>query len=93
MYIRRQKVINLAFEQLSRADHAPKLREGRARSHSQYGVGSGAVRTIAGTMKIHMELEEKSRASRTSACVVFQSGFAANAGDGFSARQRRLYHL
>jgi len=39
------------------------------------------VRTIAGTMKIHMELEEKiARFKNVEACVVFQSGFAANAG-------------
>jgi len=44
-------------------------------------VGSGAVRTIAGTMKIHMELEEKiARFKNVEASVVFQSGFAANAG-------------
>ena len=44
-------------------------------------MGSGAVRTIAGTMKIHMELEEKiARFKNVEACVVFQSGFAANAG-------------
>src|SRR6202012_5122623 len=46
-----------------------------------YGVGSGAVRTIAGTMRIHMELEEKiARFKNVEACVVFQSGFTANAG-------------
>ena len=39
------------------------------------------MRTIAGTMKIHMELEEKiARFKNVEACVVFQSGFAANAG-------------
>jgi glycine C-acetyltransferase len=44
-------------------------------------VGSGAVRTIAGTMRIHMELEEKiARFKGVEACVVFQSGFTANAG-------------
>jgi len=47
----------------------------------KYGVGSGAVRTVAGTMKIHMELEEKiARFKNVEACVVFQSGFTANAG-------------
>ena len=47
----------------------------------KYGVGSGAVRTIAGTMTIHMELEEKiARFKNVEACVVFPSGFAANAG-------------
>jgi glycine C-acetyltransferase len=46
-----------------------------------YGVGSGAVRTIAGTMKIHMDLEKKiARFKNVEASVVFQSGFAANAG-------------
>jgi glycine C-acetyltransferase len=46
-----------------------------------FGVGSGAVRTIAGTMRLHMELEEKIAAFKNvEACVVFQSGFTANAG-------------
>src|SRR5918999_544883 len=45
------------------------------------GVGSGSVRTIAGTMQIHLELERKLAAfKRTEAAVVFQSGFTANAG-------------
>jgi glycine C-acetyltransferase len=47
----------------------------------KYGAGSGAVRTISGTMSIHMELERRIAAFKhTEACVVFQSGFAANAG-------------
>jgi glycine C-acetyltransferase len=47
----------------------------------KYGVGSGAVRTVAGTMRIHMQLEEKiAKFKNVEACVVFQSGFAANAG-------------
>jgi glycine C-acetyltransferase len=47
----------------------------------KYGVGAGAVRTIAGTMKLHMELEEQiARFKNVEACVVFQSGFTANAG-------------
>jgi glycine C-acetyltransferase len=45
------------------------------------GVGAGAVRTIAGTMKLHMELEEQiAKFKNVEACVVFQSGFTANAG-------------
>ena len=40
-----------------------------------------AVRTIAGTMKLHMELEEQiAKFKNVEACVVFQSGFTANAG-------------
>src|SRR5438046_7038848 len=59
----------------------PKLRDAALDATRKYGVGSGAVRTIAGTMKIHMELEEKiARFKNVEACVVFQSGFAANAG-------------
>ena len=59
----------------------PKLLEAALEATRKYGVGSGAVRTIAGTMKIHMELEEKiARFKNVEACVVFQSGFAANAG-------------
>jgi glycine C-acetyltransferase len=45
------------------------------------GVGSGSVRTIAGTMAIHLELERRLAAfKQTEAVVVFQSGFTANAG-------------
>src|SRR5213595_3947368 len=59
----------------------PKLREAAIAAIKKYGVGSGAVRTVSGTMSIHMELEEKiARFKNTEACVVFQSGFAANAG-------------
>src|SRR6202162_433165 len=59
----------------------PKLREAALEATRKYGVGSGAVRTIAGTMKIHMALEEKiARFKNVEACVVFQSGFAAIAG-------------
>jgi glycine C-acetyltransferase len=47
----------------------------------KYGAGSGAVRTISGTMSLHMELERRIAAFKhVEACVVFQSGFAANAG-------------
>src|SRR5581483_2671309 len=47
----------------------------------KYGAGSGAVRTISGTMSLHMELERRIAAFKNvEACVVFQSGFTANAG-------------
>jgi glycine C-acetyltransferase len=76
-----KKVINLASNNyLGLANH-PKLREAAIAATKKYGVGSGAVRTIAGTMRIHLELEEKiARFKNVEACVVFQSGFAANAG-------------
>jgi len=76
-----RKVINLASNNYLGLTTHPKLREAALEATRKYGVGSGAVRTIAGTMKIHMELEEKiARFKGTEACVVFQSGFTANAG-------------
>jgi glycine C-acetyltransferase len=76
-----KEVINLASNNyLGLANH-PKLIEASLAATRTLGVGSGAVRTIAGTMRIHMELEEKiARFKNVEACVVFQSGFAANAG-------------
>jgi glycine C-acetyltransferase len=76
-----KKVINLASNNYLGLTTHPKLREAALEATRKYGVGSGAVRTIAGTMKIHMELEEKIAGFKNvEACVVFQSGFAANAG-------------
>jgi glycine C-acetyltransferase len=76
-----KKVINLASNNYLGLTTHPKLREAALEATRKYGVGSGAVRTIAGTMKIHMELEEKiATFKNVEACVVFQSGFAANAG-------------
>jgi len=76
-----RQVINLASNNyLGLANH-PKLIEASLAATKAFGVGSGAVRTIAGTMRIHMDLEEKiARFKNVEACVVFQSGFAANAG-------------
>jgi glycine C-acetyltransferase len=76
-----RQVINLASNNyLGLATH-PKLREAALEAVRKYGVGSGAVRTIAGTMTLHMQLEERiARFKNVEACVVFQSGFVANAG-------------
>jgi len=76
-----KKVINLASNNYLGLTTHPKLREAALEAARKYGVGSGAVRTIAGTMKIHMELEARiARFKNVEACVVFQSGFTANAG-------------
>ncbi len=76
-----RRVINLASNNYLGLCNHPKLREAAVAATERYGVGSGAVRTIAGTMRIHMELEEKIAAFKNvEACVVFQSGFTANAG-------------
>ncbi len=74
-------VINIASNNYLGLTTHPKLREAAMAALKKYGVGSGAVRTVAGTMKIHMELEQKiARFKNVEACVVFQSGFTANAG-------------
>src|SRR5881394_2482687 len=74
-------VINLASNNYLGLTTHPKLREAALKAIRDYGVGSGAVRTVCGTMRIHMELEEKiARFKNVEACVVFQSGFTANAG-------------
>ncbi len=76
-----REVINLASNNYLGLCNHPRLREAAIEATKTYGVGSGAVRTIAGTMRIHMELEEKIAAFKgVEACVVFQSGFTANAG-------------
>src|SRR3954449_12999942 len=76
-----KRVINLASNNYLGLTTHPKLREAAIAATKKYGVGPGAVRTIAGTMRIHMELEEKiARFKNVEACVVFQSGFTANAG-------------
>jgi glycine C-acetyltransferase len=74
-------VINLASNNYLGLTTHPKLRQAALEAVKKYGVGSGAVRTISGTMTIHMQLEERIAAFKNvEACVVFQSGFAANAG-------------
>ncbi len=76
-----REVINLASNNYLGLTTHPKLREAALDATRRYGVGSGAVRTISGTMRLHMQLEERIAAFKNvPACVVFQSGFAANAG-------------
>lgn len=63
---------------LGLANH-PRLREAAKTAIDQYGIGPGAVRSIAGTMSLHVALEEKLAAFKhAEACITFQSGFAAN---------------
>jgi glycine C-acetyltransferase len=76
-----REVINLASNNyLGLANH-PKLVEAAVDAAKKYGAGSAAVRTISGTMSLHMQLEERIAAFKNvEACVVFQSGFTANSG-------------
>jgi len=76
-----QRVINLSSNNYLGLTTHRALKKAAAAAIKTHGVGSGAVRTIAGTMDIHMALEEQiARFKQTEACVVFQSGFVANAG-------------
>ena len=74
-------VVNLSSNNYLGLTTHPRLRERALEATRQFGVGTGSVRTIAGTMAIHMELERRlAEFKQTEAVVVFQSGFAANAG-------------
>jgi glycine C-acetyltransferase len=76
-----KRVINLASNNYLGLTTHKALRKAAAAAIKSHGVGSGAVRSICGTMDIHMALEEQiARFKNTEACVVFQSGFTANAG-------------
>jgi glycine C-acetyltransferase len=74
-------VVNLSSNNYLGLTTHPRLKEKALAALEQFGVGTGSVRTIAGTMQIHMELERRlAEFKKTEAAVVFQSGFAANAG-------------
>ena len=76
-----RQVVNLSSNNYLGLTTHPKLRDAALDATRRLGVGSGSVRTIAGTMDIHIELERRLAAfKKTEAVVVFQSGFAANAG-------------
>ena len=76
-----KEVINLSSNNYLGLTTHPALREAAIRAVRDLGAGSGSVRTIAGTMELHLELERRIAAFKhTEAAVVFQSGFAANAG-------------
>ena len=63
---------------LGLANH-PRIRAAAQKAIDEYGIGPGAVRTIAGTMSLHIELENRLAAfKKAEACISFQSGFAAN---------------
>src|SRR3954452_5684417 len=76
-----RSVVNLSSNNYLGLTTHPKLVERAIQAIREHGVGSGSVRTIAGTMSLHVELEERLASfKKTEAVVVFQSGFTANAG-------------
>jgi len=75
------EVINLSSNNYLGLTTHPRLVQAAIRATEKYGAGSGSVRTIAGTMTLHEELEEKLAAFKhTEAALVFQSGFTCNSG-------------
>src|SRR5438045_1459374 len=76
-----RSVVNLSSNNYLGLTTHPRLREKALEAIERYGVGTASVRTIAGTMSLHVELERRlAEFKQTEATVVFQSGFTANAG-------------
>src|SRR4051795_3153016 len=76
-----RSVVNLSSNNYLGLTTHPRLRARALKAVEAFGVGSGSVRTIAGTMEIHMELERRlAEFKQVEKVVVFQSGFTANAG-------------
>jgi glycine C-acetyltransferase len=76
-----RRVISLSSNDYLGLTHHPRLRQAALDAVGVYGAGSGAVRTIAGTMTLHEELERDLAAFKdVEAVLTFQSGFSANTG-------------
>jgi glycine C-acetyltransferase len=76
-----RQVVNLSSNNYLGLTTHPRLRKAAQAALDEFGVGTGSVRSIAGTMALHVELERRlAEFKQTEATVVFQSGFAANAG-------------
>src|SRR6266571_3762586 len=74
-------VLNLSSNNYLGLTTHPRLKEAMIQATQQWGAGSGAVRTIAGTMTVHEDLERRlAEFKHTEASLVFQSGFTANLG-------------
>ena len=90
-----RSVVNLSSNNYLGLTTHPRLRQKALEAVEKFGVGTGSVRTIAGTMAMHMELERKlAEFKNVEAVVVFQSGFTANAGTVSAILdQRRRRHF
>jgi glycine C-acetyltransferase len=76
-----REVITLSSNNYLGLNTHPRLREAAIEAVRRFGAGSGAVRTIAGTMSLHEELERRlAEFKGTEAVLTFQSGFTANTG-------------
>lgn len=76
-----KEVIMLCSNNYLNLSNHPKLIQGAIHAAEKFGAGSGSVRAIAGTLKIHMEVEKRlAKFKRTESSLIYQTGFAANAG-------------
>jgi len=76
-----KKVIMLCSNNYLNLSNHPRLIKGAIDAAKKFGAGSGSVRGIAGTMKIHIEVEKRlAKFKRTEASLIYQTGFAANSG-------------
>jgi glycine C-acetyltransferase len=76
-----KEVIMLCSNNYLNLSNHPKIISEAINAAKKYGAGSGSVRAIAGTMKIHMDVEKKlAKFKRTESSLIYQTGFAANAG-------------
>ncbi len=76
-----KEVIMLCSNNYLNLSNHPKLIKAAIDAANKYGAGSGSVRAIAGTMKIHMDVEKKlAKFKGTESSLIYQTGFAANAG-------------
>ena len=76
-----KEVIMLCSNNYLNLSNHPRLIKGAVDAAKKFGAGSGSVRAIAGTMELHMEVERKlAKFKRTESSLIYQTGFAANAG-------------
>jgi len=76
-----KEVIMLCSNNYLNLSNHPRLIQGAIDATKKYGAGSGSVRAIAGTMKLHMDVEKRlAKFKRTESSLIYQTGFAANAG-------------
>ncbi len=74
-----RRLLNLCANNYLGLANDPRIRSAAHEAIDSYGVGPGAVRSIAGTMSLHVRLEERlAEFKRAEACISFQSGFSAN---------------
>ena len=76
-----KKVIMLCSNNYLNLSNHPRLIKGAIDAAKKFGAGSGSVRAIAGTMKLHMDVEKRlAKFKGTESSLIYQTGFAANAG-------------